>query len=71
MVSEQRNMSSLNQQSSTREHIASARSRSPLTNAYYLHLGGNPILIVVSPPRNENNYDIWSRHMKCALVSEN
>jgi len=38
---------------------------------YYLHLGENPGLILVSPPLDGNNYHTWSRAMKCALLSKN
>jgi len=39
------------------------------TSPYYLHLGENPGLVLVSPVLSETNYYSWSRNMKRALLS--
>jgi len=41
------------------------------TSPYYLHLGENSGMILVSPPFNETNYHTWSRNMKRNLLSKN
>lgn len=41
------------------------------TNPYYLHPAENPGVVLVFPPLSENNYESWSRSMKCSLLSKN
>jgi len=41
------------------------------TNPYYLHLGENPGLVLVSNVLNDNSYVSWSRNMQRALLSKN
>jgi len=41
------------------------------TNPYYLHLGENPRMVLVTPPLDGSNYHKWSRGMKRALLSKN
>lgn len=38
---------------------------------YYLHPGENPSAILVSPSLNKENYQAWSRSMRCALLTKN
>jgi len=41
------------------------------TSPYYLHLGENPGLVLVSTNLNDSNYPSWSRNMQRALLSKN
>ncbi|XP_019153455.1 PREDICTED: uncharacterized protein LOC109149920 [Ipomoea nil] len=41
------------------------------SSPYYVHLGENPSLVLVTTPLNETNYHTWSRTMKMALLSKN
>jgi len=40
-------------------------------NPFYLHLGENPGMILVTPALDGSNYHTWSRAMKRALLSKN
>jgi hypothetical protein len=41
------------------------------TSPYYLHPAENPVVVLVSPPMNGNNYDAWSKKMRRALLTKN
>jgi len=41
------------------------------SNPYYLHPGENLGMVLVTPLFDGSNYHMWSRGMKCALLSKN
>ena len=52
-------------QHSTSNHLVN------LANPYFLHLGENPVIILVLPPLTESNFHQWERDMVVALESKN
>ena len=43
----------------------------PFSNPFTLHQSNNPIVIIVSPLLNEDNYNTWYRSMHMALRTKN
>ena len=51
--------------------MAASTSQFPQSSPFFLHSNENPSLILVQPPLTGNNYHIWSRAMRMALISKN
>jgi len=57
--------------SSSRIEMQQTAKSQNLSSPYYLHLGENSGMVLVSPQLNENNFHSWQRAMKRALLSKN